>query len=80
MRLKALTTGIAAAFLALSPMVAHAQSAPSPARAGAELQQASGQFVDEEGNIQWVLVGVVTVVIAIGVYFLFIEDDGPTSP
>lgn len=80
MRLKTLATGIAAASLALSPVLAHAQTAASPARAGAEMQEASGQFTDDEGNINYVVVGLITVVIVIAIYFIFIEDEGRSTP
>ena len=80
MRLKALTTGLAAASLAIAPVAVQAQTAP--ARAGAVVEQANAQDDDfyEEGATNYLIYGVVVVVVAIAVYFLLIKDEDPASP
>ncbi|HEY0115074.1 MAG TPA: hypothetical protein VGB54_05085 [Allosphingosinicella sp.] len=77
MRLKALTAGIAAASLALSPVVAHAQTASAPTRAGAEMQEANGQDWEDSGT--WIVGGIIVLAVALGFYFFVIEDEA-TSP
>ena len=75
MKLKALTTGIAAVSLAITPVAASAQ-APLD-RASAVMQEASSQ---EDGGTPDLLVYIVAAIVIGSFIYVIQQDDKSTSP
>lgn len=74
MKLRAITAGIAAASLALTPVAAAAQSAD---RAGTVMQETSNQ--DDEGASELLIFMAIAVVVIIG-FSVLIHEENSTSP
>lgn len=73
-RFKTVTAAVAATSLALLPVAASASA--QPLRADTSV---SGQAMGEEAGGSWLYL-LAAAALGLGVYFLFIDDNSPTSP